>query len=111
MKTSNYLRGLSALALSCALLSCGGPKGPTPPPKVPPRTTLIREGLDASPALSYFVHEEEVPRAGILVTESFRRTRWHGGQATVWLGIRKQTGRGERGSGLAFDTIETPRQS
>jgi hypothetical protein len=87
------------------------PGDPNPLPKVPPRTTLIREGLDVSPSLPYFLHEEEIPRAGILVTQSFRRTRWHGGQATVWLGIRKQTGRGERGSGLAFDTIETPRRS
>ena len=35
MKTANYWRGLSALAISCALVSCGGPKGPTPPPKKP----------------------------------------------------------------------------
>ena len=85
------------------------PGAPPPAPKVPPRTTLIREGLDALPARPYFVHEEEVPRAGILVSQAFRRTRWSGGQAPIWLGVRKETGRGERGSGLAFDTIETPR--
>ena len=85
--------------------------GPVPPPKVPPRTTIVREGLDVLPAQPYFVHEEEVPRAGALVSQSFRRTRWHGGQAPVWLGVRKQTGRGERGSGLAFDTIEAPRKT
>jgi peptidyl-dipeptidase A len=28
-------RGATALALSCILASCGGPKGPTPPPKMP----------------------------------------------------------------------------
>lgn len=76
-----------------------------PPAKVPPRTTLVREGLDASPRRAYFVHEEEIPRAGITVGASFRRTRWTGGEAYVWLGVRKQTGRGERGSGLAFDAI------
>lgn len=81
------------------------PGAPLPPPKVPPRTTLIREGLDVSPARPYFIHEEEVPRAGAQVTLSFRRTRWTGGQAPVWLGVRKRTGRGERGSGLAFDVI------
>lgn len=43
--------------------------------------------------------------AGISVKQSFRRTRWTGRQAPVWLGVRKQTGRGERSSGLAFDTI------
>jgi hypothetical protein len=77
-----------------------------PPPKVPPRTTLVRQGLDDKPqAHTYFVHEEEVPRDGIRVTQRFRRTRWTNGQVYVWIGTRKQTGRGERSSGLAFDTI------
>jgi hypothetical protein len=84
-----------------------------PFPKVPPLTTLVREGLDAAAPAQYFVHEEEVPRAGVRVTQSFQRTRWTSGQAYVWLGARKQAGRGERSSGLAFDTIvnappETP---
>jgi hypothetical protein len=78
---------------------------PLPPEKVPPRTTLIREGLDETPKRGYFLHEEEVPRAGIRVAQSFRRTRWIGGEAPVWLGFVKQTGRGERYSGLAFDTL------
>jgi hypothetical protein len=78
---------------------------PLPPAKIPPLTTLIREGLDEAVKKPYFVHEEEVPRAGILVSESFRRTRWTKGEAYVWVGVQKQTGRGERSSGLAFDTI------
>ncbi|HEY2496511.1 MAG TPA: hypothetical protein VGK24_05535 [Candidatus Angelobacter sp.] len=81
------------------------PGDPNPPVKVPPRTTLIRDGLDISPAQPYFVHEEELPRAGVTLTESFRRTRWTKGEAYIWLGVQKQTGRGERSSGLAFDTI------
>lgn len=82
--------------------------GPEPPPKVPPRTTLMREGLDVAPPhlkQAYFLHEEEVPRAGVRVTESFRRTRWTKGEAYVWLAVRKESGRGERASGLAFDAI------
>jgi hypothetical protein len=81
---------------------------PQPPPKVPPRTTLIRQGLDPIPpaqAQPYFVHEEEISRAGTLITQAFRRTRWTQGEAPVWLGTIKQTGRGERSSGLAFDTL------
>ncbi len=78
---------------------------PLPPEKIPPRTTLIREGLDLQVKQQFFLHEEEVPRAGILVTESFRRTRWTNGEAYVWIGNEKQTGRGERSSGLAFDSI------
>ncbi len=71
------------------------------PRKVQPRTTLMRQGLaDKQP---YFVHEEEVPRAGIVVTQSYQRTRWRDGRAWVWIGARKKTGRGEGHSGLAFD--------
>jgi hypothetical protein len=78
---------------------------PNPPVKVPPRTTLVRQGLDSTTPQPYYIHEEEVPRAGATLSESFRRTRWTKGEAYVWLGVQKQTGRGERSSGLAFDTI------
>ena len=78
-----------------------------PPEKIAPRTTLMRQGLDLTPKQPYFLHEEEVPRSGIQVSESFRRTRWLKGEAYVWLAVEKQTGRGERSSGLAFDTIVT----
>lgn len=73
-------------------------------PEVPvrPRTSLLRVGL---PTLPYFIHEEEVPRAGVVVTQRYQRTRWRDGRAWVWLGVRKQTGRGEATSTLAFDRI------
>ena len=76
------------------------------PERVRPRTSLLRPGLDETPPLPYFVHEEEVSRAGVRVTEGFQRTRWRDGRAWVWLGVRKQTGRGGGSSGLAFDRIE-----
>ena len=79
--------------------------GDPQPPKVQPRTALVREGLDRQPPAVYFLHEEEVPRAGVRVTQSFQRTRWRDGRAWVWLGARKQTGRGEAESGLAFDRL------
>jgi len=78
---------------------------PDRPRKVRPRTALLRQGLDEVDPKAYFVHEEEVPRAGVQVTQSFQRTRWRDGRAWVWLGARKQTGRGEGSSGLAFDRI------
>lgn len=78
---------------------------PDPPAKVRPRSTLLREGLDQIPARPFFVHEEEVPRAGTRLTQCFERTRWTGGQAYTWLRVRKQTGRGEGSSGLGFDEI------
>jgi hypothetical protein len=71
--------------------------------RVRPRTTLLREGLDAGKP--YHIHEEEVPRAGMRVAELYQRTRWKNGKVFIWLGINKNTGRGEGHSGLAFDQI------
>ncbi|MGH2451359.1 MAG: hypothetical protein ACRDGE_08840 [Candidatus Limnocylindria bacterium] len=73
--------------------------------KVQPRTRLLREGLDRTPAELYFVHEEEVPRAGSALTQLFQRTRWTDGRVYVWLRVRRQTGRSEGTSGLRFDEL------
>ncbi len=73
--------------------------------KIKPRTALLSEGLSENPPRPYFIHEEEVPRSGAIVTQSFQRTRWYDGKVITWLGARKQTGRGEGASGLAFDLI------
>jgi hypothetical protein len=67
-----------------------------------PRTDLLRYNLEGT----YFVHEEEVPRAGAHLSATFQRARWHQGKVCVWLGRRKRTGRGEGSSGLAFDQIK-----
>jgi hypothetical protein len=80
---------------------------PDRPKKVQPRTALVREGLDRTPAAPYFLHEEEVARAGVRVTQGYKRTRWRDGRAYVWLAVRKQTGRGEAESGLAFDQLQS----
>ena len=79
---------------------------PTPPVKVQPRTVLLRRGLDQSPAQPYFVHQEEVPRAGTRLLQTFQRTRWTDGSVFTWLRVRKLTGRGEGSSGLGFDELE-----
>ena len=84
------------------------------PKKIEPRTSLLREGLDQNPKQPkqpYFVHEEEIPRAGIKIHKSFQRTRWYDGKVYNWLGIRKQVGRGEGRSGLAFDRVVAVEQS
>jgi hypothetical protein len=78
------------------------------PDKIRPRTTLLQLGLKDRAA--YFVHEEEIPRSGVRVKESYQRTRWNDGRVFVWLGVRKTTGRGEGSSGLGFDRI-VPRSS
>jgi len=76
-----------------------------PAQKVRPRTRLLRPGLDQAIPDPYFVFEEEVPRSGIRVSQSYRRTRWYNGRVFNWLGAGKQTARGERSSNLAFDQI------
>ncbi|MBV7530640.1 hypothetical protein [Chitinophaga sp. sic0106] len=73
------------------------------PEKIKPRTPLLREGLDKG--LGYFINEEEVPRAGTNVYRAYQRTRWYNGAIFTWVGTRKQTGRGEGASNLAFDRI------
>ncbi len=75
------------------------------PRKVEPRTSLIREGLEDSPKAPFFLHEEEVSRAGARVRKSFQRTRWFNGKVYNWVGIKKELGRGEGSSGLAFDQL------
>lgn len=50
--------------------------------------------------------EEEVPREGVQVTRSFHFTRWIDGSSHLWIGRRKEVGRGEGSSGLKFDTLE-----
>jgi hypothetical protein len=71
--------------------------------RVRPRTLLLRQGLDAKQ--SFFIYEEEVPRSGVHVSQTFQRTRWSNGQVFIWIGAKKATGRGEGHSGLAYDQI------
>jgi hypothetical protein len=77
-----------------------------PDSRVEPRGKILRTGLDgAGVREAYSLHEEEVPRAGIIVTRTFQRARWFDGKIYTWLGRRKETGRGEGASGLVFDQI------
>src|SRR5215216_4327014 len=75
------------------------------PKKIQPRTKLLRVGLDQEPKDIYKLYEEEVPRSGVRIFQSYQRTRWYGGRVYNWLGVRKQVGRGEVSSGLAYDLI------
>jgi hypothetical protein len=85
---------------------------PIKPAKIKPQTSLLREGLEVLPKpLSYYIHEEEIPRAGVRVTKSFQRTRWLNGEVFVWLGMKKKSGRGEGSSGLAFDQIKDVKET
>jgi hypothetical protein len=77
------------------------------PTKIKPQTSILREGLEIQPKPQpFYIHEEEIPRSGVRVTQTFQRTRWINGEVFVWLGMRKKTGKGEGSSGLAFDQIK-----
>jgi hypothetical protein len=53
----------------------------------------------------FFIEEEEVPRAGVIITRNFQRTRWLNGKTFLWVGRRKKAGRGEGLANLMFDQI------
>ncbi|BEP14779.1 hypothetical protein acdb102_30900 [Acidothermaceae bacterium B102] len=72
---------------------------------VEPRTALLRVGRDLVVQQGYVVHEEEVSRAGTLLSQTFRRTRAVGGRAVVWVGVTRGPGRGGGSSGLVFDQL------
>ncbi|WP_127507599.1 hypothetical protein [Actinoplanes solisilvae] len=73
------------------------------PERVRPRTTVLRPGLDGEVPEPYLVFEEEVSRAGESVSCGWRRARGTDGRVHLWRGMRRQAGRGEASSGLAFD--------
>jgi hypothetical protein len=75
------------------------------PAKIPPRTQLMREGLEATPAVGYYVAEEEVERAGTIIETRWQRCRWIDGRVVTWLSNYRTVGRGEASSGLAFDVV------
>jgi hypothetical protein len=74
---------------------------------VPPRDVVRAKGvLLNEPQLPWFINEEEVPYAGTIVTRSYQRVRWYDGRTYVWIGRRRETGRGVGDSTLRFDQIE-----
>jgi hypothetical protein len=69
-----------------------------------PERRLLGEILEVP--TPYYLHEEEVPRAGKIVTRSPQRVRWLGGRTFTWFGRRVLAGRGEGSSGLVFDQVQ-----
>ena len=64
------------------------------------------KGRLLEPSRDLLVYEEEVPREGARVTRSYQYARWIDGSTHVWIGRRKEPGRGEGSSGLQFDVAE-----
>jgi hypothetical protein len=61
--------------------------------------------LTPDPGRQLELFEEEVPREGVRVTRNYQYTRWFDGSTHLWIGRRKQIGRGEGSSGLGFDVL------
>lgn len=71
-----------------------------------PRAALLHREDGA-----FVLAEQEVPRAGLLLTRSFQFTRGPDGERLLWLGRRKRIGRGEGASGLGFDLLDPVRRA
>lgn len=67
--------------------------------QVPPLGRILE------PTRELELREEEVPREGARVTRAYQYARWVDGLTHLWVGRRKQPGRGEGSSGLRFDTV------
>lgn len=78
-----------------------------PEGRIRPRTELLKGGstISGNTWSASYIHEEEVPRSGAILTTTWQRARWHKGKVALWLGRRKQNGRGEANSGLKFDNL------
>jgi hypothetical protein len=61
--------------------------------------------LTPNPGRRLDLYEEEIPREGVRVTRSYQYTRWLDGATLLWVGRRKEIGRGDGSSGLFFDTL------
>jgi hypothetical protein len=54
----------------------------------------------------YFIEEKILDSSGLLVSRSFQMARFLNGSSHLWIGRRKETGKGEGWSNLKFDQVE-----
>ncbi|MCE8428175.1 MAG: hypothetical protein J5U19_07310 [Candidatus Methanoperedens sp.] len=53
----------------------------------------------------YYIHEENISRAGTTLIRRWQRTRWINGTVAQWIGREKQAGKSEGSSTLLFDLL------
>ena len=77
-------------------------------PHVPvePRGRILRSGLDETPKRPYFIHEEEIPRAGVSIRRTPQSARWWNGKRYTWFGRQKTTERSQGSIEFGFDKID-----
>ena len=66
---------------------------------------MLPLGQFLTPNQRLIIDDEEVPRVGLRVSRSYQHTRWTNGASLLWIGRKKNAGRGEGSSGLRFDSI------
>ncbi len=64
------------------------------------------KGRVLAPERPLWIHEEEIPATGAQVTRRWQLARGADGRPHLWMARRKRPGRGERGSGLGYDTMD-----
>ncbi|MFK7757896.1 MAG: hypothetical protein AB8B53_13280 [Flavobacteriales bacterium] len=74
-----------------------------------PRSKSLSKGIsadDLSQTSAMVLNAQEVPKAGVIITDFFQRVRWYNGSTHLWLGRNKKVGRLAASSPLRFDTLE-----
>ncbi len=81
-----------------------------PPQPVSPQGVILQpqSSPPGSSPTPYYVREEQVTPVGAVVNRKFRRARWTDGSASLWIGRKRDAGKGEGSSGLRFDAIYDP---
>ena len=72
---------------------------------IEPRTRIMRHGLDTTPNQRLSFKSNDVPSEGVLLSRSYRRTRWYDGSIWIWMGRNRNAGSGTGLSGLEFDVF------
>jgi hypothetical protein len=73
-----------------------------PLPVVQPRTTLLQGDLSQP----YYLHEHEVPPAGVRIDGLCYRARWYDGRTVHWFGRQRGPVQLGGSSGLVFDQLQ-----
>lgn len=72
------------------------------PGSPPPKGAVLQDKPVGTP---YFIREEEVSRAGVIIERNWQRARWLNGKTFCWIGRKKTSGRLDTGQGLRWDYV------
>lgn len=93
-----------------ALVPGSGTRGEPETTRLYPRATAARGRIVADTVRVGGLTDEAIPREGLYVRRAYRLARWVDGSSYLWVGRRRQIGRGEAVSDLHFDALEDPKE-